>query len=309
MKKQVDVSDSAYNAVLVGLRIRSWAANGMDKEISQQVASEHGTDRKLGRFWKTLLPKSKGTPLGNIYAVEREARTFHYDNTLPWMHDGVRILPVENFKKYTTKMRELKREMEKHVVRFLTQFDTLKREAKAELKGMYCEEDYPKREILAQCFSLDYQLQPLPKSSTFFETQLPDIDVERAKRDLEADLQTTFKRAQDEVWDRLYQCVAKLQERLGGDPRYLRPAALESAHELLALLPRLNITNDQRLEELRSKLEGSFSGMTAEGLRQDTVLRNQKVEEVNAIESMMSAFMGAGGVKRATAKMELKHVA
>lgn len=304
----VNNEGNASNAVLVGLSIRTWAANSMDKVVSEQVASEHGTDRKLGRFWKTLVPKHKGTPLGSIYAIEREARNFHYENTLPWMHDGVRILPVENFARYSAKMREFKSNLEKHVVSFLSQFDTIKEQAKNELKSMYCEEDYPSRDRLARAFSLDYNVMPLPKASTFFETKLSDVEVERAKQMLEADMQATFKRANDELWDRLYQCVARLQERLNGDKGYLRETVIDSAKDLLELLPRLNVNNDGKLEELRSQLQSSFSGLTAEALREDEVLRNQKATEVSAIESLMSSFMGNPVAKRSD-KLECKNVA
>jgi len=71
----------------------------------------------------------------------------------------------------------------------------------------------------------------------------------------------------------------------------------------------LNISNDSNLEDLRGKLKGAFSGLTAETLRQDKTLRDQKVDEVKAIESMMSSFMGFGAAKPSSTKMELKHVA
>lgn len=300
-------ANNASNAVLVGLSIRTWAANTMDKTVSEQVASEHGTDRKLGRFWKTLVPKGKGTPLGTIYAIEREARNFHYENTLPWMHDGVRILPVENYGRYAAKMREFKNNLEKHVVRFLAQLEDMKLQAKETLKTLYCEEDYPSRERLARSFSLDFNVMPLPKASTFFETKLSDVEIERAKRDLEADMQATFKRANDELWDRLYQCVSNLHERLAGDEKYLRETAIENANELLDLLPRLNVNNDSNFEQMRSQLKGAFSGLTAESLRQDKTLRDQKVDEVSAIEAMMSSMMGIGSAP--AAKLECKNVA
>lgn len=284
----------AGNAVLVNLSIRTWSAHTMDKGVSQKVATEHGTDKSMGRFWKTLVDKNKGTALGAIYATEREARKFHYDNTLPWMSDGERILPVENYDKYVSKMRELEGQMEKQVFDFLEQYPDIIEQMREKLKSLFDESNYPTRERLVNAFSLSYRIMPLPQSSTFFETKLTDIEIERAKRNLESNLQDAAQRANEDLWGRLYECVSKLQERLGGDEKYLREGAIDNAKELLNLMTRLNVTKDNQLESLRAKLEDTFEGISAQTLRTDKVLRDQKMDEVNAIESMMSTLMMGG---------------
>lgn len=302
MKKEKNVVGN--NAVLVSLNIRTWSANVIDSNVSQKVATEHGTDQKLGRFWKTLLPKTKGSPLALIYAIEREARTFHYANTLPFMHDGIRILTTANYMPYMDKIRELRSRMEKEVAMFLNDYELAKAQAQAELKTLFREEDYPTRDGVARKFSLAVDVLPMPKTDAFEGTELPDQDVAQVKQDLERELALTFQRANEDLWTRLYGCVQQMHTRLSGDPAFLRESAVDSAKELLGLLPRLNVTNDERLEEMRSKLDTAFAGVSASALRQDTVLRNQAVDEVAAIEKMMAGFMGG-----APAKLELKNAA
>ena len=293
------------NAVLINLNIRTWAANKMDSAVSQEVAATHGTDTKMGRFWKTLVAKGSGTPLGEIYAVEREARNFHYANTLPWMHDGLRILPTTNYSSYTEKMRELKVKMETAVALFVNHYESAKAQAQDTLKTLYRDEDYPSRSIVAKRFGLEVTVLPMPKSETFVDSDLSEIEVGRIKRELEMDLAITFQRANEDLWTRLYSCVEKLQERLDGDPKYLRENVLENAADLLELLPRLNVNNDVNLEDMRKKLKSTFQGMTAEGLRSDVVGRNKAADEVAAIEAMMSSFMGG----RSLPKMGLQNAA
>jgi hypothetical protein len=295
------------NAVLINLNIRTWAANVMDHTVSTEVAASHGTDKKLGRFWKTLVAKGLGTPLGDIYVIERAARKFHYENTLPWMHDGLRILPTSNYKAYMDKMQGFKREMETAAAVFVNHYEAMKEQAKATLKTLYRDSDYPTRTMVARRFGLDVGVLPMPKAETFVDAGqngLPEIEVERIKRELESDLAITFQRANEDLWTRLYGCVSNLQERLQGDPHYLREKVLENANDLLELLPRLNVNNDSRLEDLRAKLKTTFSGMTAQGLRQDDVSRNKAADEVAAIESMMASFMGGR-----PEKLELKNAA
>lgn len=291
-------------AVLVNLSIRTWAANVMDQSISKEIAVNHGTDTKLGRFWKTLVAKGVGTPLGDVFAIERAARKFHYENTLPWMHDGLRILPTTNYQSYTAKMREFKQAMDVAVAVFVNHYEATKETSKETLKSLYRESDYPTRTMVARRFGLSIDILPMPKSESLGEAGLSGIEVERIKRELETDLAITFQRANEDLWTRLYSCVSNLQVRMKGDPKHLRESLLQNADDLLELLPRLNVNNDERLEDLRSKLKLTFTGMTFAVLRDDVATRNKAASEVSGIESMMTSFMGGHPVK-----MELKHAA
>ena len=297
----------ASNAVLVTLTIKTWAANAMDRSISSKVANDHGTDVKLARVWKTLVPNKKGSLLGGIYAIEREARNFHYDNTLPYKHEGQRILPTMNYAKYMEKMRTLKLRLEEEVLKFLQHWDDIKDQAREKLKGMYKDDDYPSLERLVRAFDISVSTDPLPKAATFFETKLSEHEIAQAKRGLEDGLKETFRKANEELWDRLMSCTMNLKERLNGDPKFLREAAIENANDLLDLLARLNVNNDEKLEELRKTLKDSFSGLTASALRQDAAMREKKADEVSQIQNMMQSYMGMGFGE--PDKMELKSVA
>jgi hypothetical protein len=294
----------ASNAVLVTLSIKTWAANAMDRNISSKVATEHGTDVKLARVWKTLVPNKKGSLLGGIYAIEREARNFHYDNTLPYKHEGQRILPTMNYAKYMEKMRTLKLRLEEEVLKFLQHWDDIKEQAREKLKGMYKDEDYPSLERLVRAFDINVSTDPLPKAATFFETKLSDVEIANAKRGLEEELQNTFKRANEELWDRLMGCVVNLKERLNGDKKFLREGAIDNANQMLDLLSRLNVNNDHKLEEVRKSLKESFAGLTASALRDDDTMREKKADEVSQIQNIMQSYMGMGF--GAAERMELK---
>jgi hypothetical protein len=304
MTTEIEIEVSK-NAVLINLNIRTWAANVMDHAVSSAIAVSHGTDKKMGRFWKTLVAKRSGTPLGEVYKIERAARKFHYENTLPWMHDGLRILPTSNYLAYMSEMQTQKIALEAAIGKFLNHYEAMKEQAKLDLKALYRDEDYPSRSIVSGRFGLTIGVLPMPAVETFADTNnLSGFEVERIKRELETDLAITFQRANEDLWTRLYDCVNNLQERLNGDPQYLREKVLDNANDLLELLPRLNVNNDSRLEDLRTKLKATFTGMTAEGLRGDVVTRARAAEEVSDIEAVMASFMGGR-----PAKMGLKHAA
>lgn len=302
---------ASANSVLVTLNFRTWQANVMDHGMTNEVATQHGTDKRVARVWKTLMPKSKGTPLGDIYSLEREARNFHYENTLPWMHEGPRILTTDNYLAYMTKVRGFKATLEQKVTEFLNSYASIKESARESLKTLYNEKDYPDHVQLYKRFSIEVSVMPLPQTENLSNTGLSPLEVERIKRDLETDMALTFQRANEDLWNRLYSTVSNLQARLKGDPKYLRENVLNNSNDFLDLLARMNVSNDPNLESLRVQLKDQFKGLNAEDLREDAALRNQKADDVDAIESMMASLMGGRPAKKdeAGGKMGLKHAA
>jgi hypothetical protein len=204
-------------------------------------------------------------------------------------------------------MRTLKLRLEEEVLKFLQHWDDIKEQAREKLKGMYKDEDYPSLERLVRAFDINVSTDPLPKAATFFETKLSDVEIANAKRGLEEELQNTFKRANEELWDRMMGVLVNLKERLNGDPKFLREGAIDNANQMLDLLSRLNVNNDQKLEEVRKTLKDSFAGLTASALRQDATMREQKADEVSQIQNIMQSYMGMGF--GAPERMELKSVA
>jgi hypothetical protein len=85
-------------AVLVDLNIRAWSARKLDKKVSSEIDASKGTKTKAGNYNKHLLA---GTDkLEEVQRVVSAARTWHYEQTLPWSDSGSRLLPMQNFFSY-----------------------------------------------------------------------------------------------------------------------------------------------------------------------------------------------------------------
>ena len=111
----MSTSNFAETAMLVALNVRCYGATREDKKISKDVAAQHGTDSDAGKYAKNLVPKSALEPITKAIGA---LRSFHHDNTLPWLDDGVRILPAMNFEAYKTAMEGLKDSYESAVQAF-----------------------------------------------------------------------------------------------------------------------------------------------------------------------------------------------
>ena len=96
--------DLNRDAMLVGLRITAWSGRLYDREASDHVAAHHDASASAGCYNKRLLPKAAFAALTSTMS---EARTKHYENSLPWDDKGARLLTVTNYEHYTGLMNAL----------------------------------------------------------------------------------------------------------------------------------------------------------------------------------------------------------
>ena len=89
--------DLNRDAMLVGLRITAWSGRLYDREASDHVAAHHDASASAGRYNKRLLPKAA---FAALTATMSEARTKHYENSLPWDDKGGRLLTRRDLSRY-----------------------------------------------------------------------------------------------------------------------------------------------------------------------------------------------------------------
>jgi hypothetical protein len=95
-----------------------------------------------------------------------------------------------------------------------------------------------------------------------------------------------------EAWQRLYDHVKLMSERLGNMEGRLYESLFDNAVELCRILPRLNFTDDPRLEAMRSEVESKLAHHTKDSVKDNPVLRKQVADEAADIVARMGAFMG-----------------
>lgn len=293
------------NAVLASLEICGWSANKRDETASREVAQNHGLkDEKMARVWKSLLPRND--KLEAVLRIERRAREFHYDNTLPWKHKGPRILPTANYLSYTEGVREARAGLEKAVSEFLSQFATLKCEARLLLGSMYEDADYPSESKLGQSFVINLSIDPLPVSESMLQLGMAPDEIERLKAQHEEEMAETFRRANEDLWSRLYEAIRSFHAQVIDPARSVRDTTFENLRKLLPILERLNVTGDERLERMRARMEKALHGVTTQALKEDLAARLRTAREADAVFDAMSAFMG---MPSEGPQLEVRHAA
>ena len=282
--------DLSTKAMLVDLSIRQWNARKFDKKITKEVAQRHGTTEKVGRYNKNLLP-FEASSYEAIGATAGSARTEHYEQTLPWADDGPRILPAANYMGYMDKSRARRRLFDTAVAAFLPEYPALQAKAKLTLNSMYNAEDFPTQADMAGRFEFSVKVLPLP-SGDDFRVSLQSEEVDVIREQIERDTREAATAAVGDLWQRLYKVVAHFREQVKGDG-VVREAMLANLRGLCEVLPRLNLLDDPRLDEMQRRVMDSLGSYGAEDLKRGKKrTRKQAAAEAEQIVKDLSAFMG-----------------
>jgi len=274
------------DAMIVRLSISQWTARKFDKGVTAKVASEYAVDDTVGRYNKVLIAKEA---IQVITQAVSAARSFHYENTLPWDDGGGRLLPSKNFLDYSKKMRELKERYEQAVRDFLSNYESYRDDAAVKLGRMFNPADYPGRNEIERKFGFGTDIEPVPTSADF-RVSLQSSESARIKSELDARVKERVAEATRDLYVRLNEVVGKFAEKLADKDAIFRDSLVENVVELVNLLPKLNVANDSKLEALCTETKKKLLAMEPDSLRKDEVVRAKAAKDAKAILDKMSGY-------------------
>lgn len=273
----------SQRALLVSLNISQWAARKLDKKATETVIIAHKANVSAGQYTKRLLPTAK--ELEAVNQVASQARKYFYEQTLPWLNDGTRIISSRNYLKFTTEMRKMKSEFDKRVKNFVAAYPQLKANAVNALGGLYDVNEYP--DDIGERFSMELDYFPMPDAKDF-RVQISEAE----KREFQRKMRDVETKAMQDVWKRLYDVVHTAVSKLSSKDAIFRDSLIKNISEMTALLPMLNISNDSKLDAAAKELDSLVSKLSPETLRQNQSERDKASKALKEIESRMGAFMG-----------------
>lgn len=275
-------------AILVTLSLASFSPRKTDKRVTNQVLNQHAAASDAGRFVKNLLPDESIEP---IRKLDGEIRQFHYDNTVPWGDDGLRLLPILRYDPYMEKMRQKRAARESLVQKFLENYQGWVENASARLHGLYNPNDYPPRDVVARKFQFKLQCQPVPDAGDF-RVDVPNEELDALRRSVDERVAEAAKLAHQDVCRRLAEPLAAMVERLSQPDAIFRDTLVGNLREIVGLIPALNLTGDPQLEAVRQRVLAELAHYTPEQLRENKDDRKTAAAKAQAILQQMGGLMG-----------------
>lgn len=273
------------SALLVELNISVWPASKIDREATEKVNTDAGAVQGASQTKKNLFA---GTSLRkDIEKFAARVRLYHNQHTLPWADKGERLLPTKLFFEYKTAMNSFEQTFDAMCTNFFTEYPRLVTEAQTNLGSMYKAEDYPELEEVRMKFGFRRSVKPVPEAGDF-RLDVPADDMRELVTSFEQQQQEKLAEAVREPWERLHAELEAISKKLtdsvgdDGKKRY-HDTLISNPLELCALLTKLNVTNDPKLEEARRQLELTMLGANMDNIKEDADSRKELKTKVDAI--------------------------
>jgi hypothetical protein len=279
------IAGIARAGVLVAMNISLYSGRKMDKRTQAEVVAAKGSgSSRAASVYKSLFADCP--ELEAITKFQAKARLRHYQLTLPWSDNGLRLLPAKSLLDYKAEMNKHEQQFLLLVDAFLDKYDVLVAAAAFKLGTLFDREEYPLREQVARKFRFDIDITPLPVAGDFRLDIESDVQRELVEK-YESRLAAQVAAAQQDAWTRMYEALTRLKDRLtldeDGKRKVFHDTTVTNTQELCELLTQLNVTNDPALEKARRQLEEAIAGVEPKELRKEEGERLTVLAKVNTI--------------------------
>jgi len=281
-------------AMLAAVHISIWTAIKHDRKVSREVAEQHGAYAGAGRYNKQLLREAER--LESLRSLSGQIRQYFYKITLPWSDEGYRLLPAHFYFELTTKMREFEQAFAQQVEEFLAVYPSYIEQVRPELNGLFREEDYPSTDKLRNKFGVKLEVLPIPSGNDFRVT-LSEEEQARVARNIDESVRQSLQKGTEDLWSRLKVVVSHMIERLNEPESRFHASLVTNIGELVDLLPRLNVNQDEELNRFAEEIKNRLCGFTARDLKKNEILRAATANDAAQILGEIDAVLRERGLQ------------
>jgi hypothetical protein len=228
--------------------------------------------------------------LEDLRTLAGQIRQHFYKVTLPWSDEGLRLLPSHFLFDLTARMREFKTDFSTGVDQFLEVYPSYIREARAELGSLFRDEDYPSVDKLREKFNVNLEILPISTGDDFRVTMSAEEQA-RIAREIDANVRQRLTKGTDDLWKRLRDVVSHMVDRLNEPESRFHATLITNIHDLVSLLPQLNVNQDPDLERFATQIRARLCNYTAHDLKKDDLLRTSTAAEAAGIVAEMDEVL------------------
>jgi len=251
-------------AMLTQLSFSVWTGRTQDNRVSEEVTVSKNAERDGGIWWTALIPKRS---LRNINTAYNKCKATHNRLTLPWRDGGVRILPTAMFLEYSKAMREVKAEFDEAVDEFLKRYPEILKNARKRLGKLLDDKKLPTAVEVKRKFGVYQEIYPLPDIADF-RVNLSKEDVDETRKQMKTSIDNTIEKAMTGIWQQLAELIGKVEKTLKEPKKVFRDSRISNLKKFCELIPKLNLTDDSKLEDFRKEVVKELVNLRPDNLRE-----------------------------------------
>ena len=280
------LANISEKALLVSIHVSKWTASVKDRKVTNEVHNQHNCKGNAGRFIKQLIDKNDGA-YKEIQAISNEIQAYRQAKTLPWLEDGIRILPSNLYVEFAEHMRDFRTRYDHAVMQFQREYESIKNKAKVSLNGLYKEEDYPNN--IGGKFGVEIRYLPFPDQQDF-RVSLSVQETDLLKSHLQREVNESVNLMVQDLYERLRVCLGRIADKLKDQDAIFRDSLIGNLREACRAVGELNITDNQHLADLNREIQATLASIEPQQLRNDKVQRQVIQAKADEILRKMEGF-------------------
>lgn len=273
------MSSIQEKVLIVRLHISKWNPWGYDREAARKVAEDKGAKKEDVHTTKRKIAKKA---IQKITDLMSNAYMYHISMTMPSGTEGDRLITTNLYSNYCEKMSGYKHKIDEAVDEFIPNYPQWIEDARSRLGSMFKESDYPPASEVRMKFNITYSFLPLPSVNNIV-VDLVNGEVSKIRQSVEEEMNRVRETAMGSLWNRMYDSVAHMAERLSNREAIFRDSLVGNVQEQCDILKSLNFSNDPELESMRQRIEVRLAGRDPNELRKSRSIREDVAREAQAI--------------------------
>jgi len=120
---------------------------------------------------------------------------------------------------------------------------------------------------------------------------LSEEEQARVAHEIDENVRQSLQRGTEDLWVRLKEVVSHMVERLKEPESRFHASLVTNVFELVDLLPRLNVNQDEELNRFAGEIKDRLCGFTARDLKKNEILRVVTANDAAQILEEMDAVL------------------
>ena len=260
----------------------------LDTLVAKALNLSEDDAKRVASSSKKLYPKEALLDINHEFT---EARKYHNSVTVPYNYRGSSLLMTKIYPTYITRMNTFKTNIGEKLKVFKTKLEEYKAEQKA-LSPVYKESDYPTPEELNEIVKFEIIPDPISTTDHFVLQDLHDDQITEIKEASERASNEKLEEGMKKIYKRVYDVVKSMAVTLKDQEKTkFHETLVGNVQEMVELLPLLNITEDPKLEDLRTDLKIYLSTYETKVLKSNKMIRDTVAQDADRIAREIEAFM------------------
>jgi len=283
-------------ALLVKPRITKWNRSKKSKKLSDALAKAKKIKKGSA---KVYLEASEHPVVKSLSTLSGRIRNQIVTKlTVPWDHDGTKLLPVGLVDRFQKEIGDAIARHEELLAELRTDYDEVRDRAKDVLGDNFEEVNFPAVDELIAEYSVTVTYAPLPTGGDL-RVSLPQKKLDKLRKEVEASVKSNIEKGTKQVHERVVGTLTHLigvlnafgvDKKSGKAVGVFRNSTVKNLNDLAEVLSVLNITGDPKLTAASNDLLVQLRDLNPKKLRKDKTHRKDVAKKAQKIVDNLSGY-------------------